>query len=648
MKKVFTILFALALVAGVFVQNAQADVRYVTTTGAGSKNGTSWANAYPDTLLQTAINESGVTQVWVAKGTYKPTVNVGGKADRYKTFQMKNGVAIYGGFDGTETQVSQREISVNKTILSGDLNGDDNYSVSPWTGTSENCYHVFYHLSGLDLTSYAILDGFTIKGGNANGSSPHYDGGGMFNDGSSPTITNCTFTSNSASYGGGMYNTNSSSSTLTNCTFTSNSASYGGGMDNWNGSSPSLTNCTFSSNSAPYGGGGMYNESSSPSITNCTFSSNSTVDFGGGMSNNSSSPTLTNCTFSSNSAVGDHGGGMGNSYSSPTLTNCTFSSNLAAENGGGMYNYISSFPTITNCTFSSNSAAYSGGGMGNYISSPTITNCTFSSNSTGKNGGGMSNNSSSSTTLTNCTFSSNSAGIYGGGIYNESSSPTFNNCIIWGNAATDNGDEFYIYGGTTTLNYSCYANATWDVYIAIGTFTATNNNITSDPLFVGSSINPTHPYSILGISSCADAGNDSYNSEQYDVRGAGYPRKLNKTTGGVGTIDMGAYEYKIGDDPLTSVETGIASTPKKFTLSQNYPNPFNPATTISFSLAKSSFVSLKIFDLLGRDVATVVSEELPTGSYSKQWNAANMTSGIYFYRLQAGSFTETKKLIFLK
>jgi hypothetical protein len=165
---------------------------------------------------------------------------------------------------------------------------------------------------------------------------------------------------------------------------------------------------------------------------------------------------------------------------------------------------------------------------------------------------------------------------------------------------------------------------------------------------VGSSINPTHPYSILGISPCADAGNDSYNSQAYDIRGAGYSRKLNKTTGGVGTIDMGAYEYKIGDDPLTFVETGIASTPKKFMLSQNYPNPFNPATTISFSLAKSSFVSLKIFDLLGREVATIVSEEMSAGSYSRQWNAANMTSGIYFYRLQAGSFTETKKLILLR
>jgi hypothetical protein len=106
--------------------------------------------------------------------------------------------------------------------------------------------------------------------------------------------------------------------------------------------------------------------------------------------------------------------------------------------------------------------------------------------------------------------------------------------------------------------------------------------------------------------------------------------------------------------------------PKELTLKQNYPNPFNPATTISFSLPLKSFVSLKVFDVLGREVAVVLSEDLPAGNYSRQWNAANMSSGIYFYRLsvvpsarrdlvptegrngQAGSFTETKKLVLLK
>jgi hypothetical protein len=104
------------------------------------------------------------------------------------------------------------------------------------------------------------------------------------------------------------------------------------------------------------------------------------------------------------------------------------------------------------------------------------------------------------------------------------------------------------------------------------------------------------------------------------------------------------------DSASTSVETHkvINNIPAEYGLFQNYPNPFNPATTISFSLPTGSFVSLKVFDLIGREVAIIVSQELFAGTYTRQWNATNMSSGIYFYRLQAGSFTETKKLILMK
>jgi ELWxxDGT repeat protein len=96
--------------------------------------------------------------------------------------------------------------------------------------------------------------------------------------------------------------------------------------------------------------------------------------------------------------------------------------------------------------------------------------------------------------------------------------------------------------------------------------------------------------------------------------------------------------------------------PEAFVLFQNYPNPFNPSTSISFSIPSRSFVSLKVFDLLGREVATLVNEQKPAGTYTQKWNAANVSSGIYFYRLvanaipsgQAGTFTETKKLLLLK
>ena len=88
--------------------------------------------------------------------------------------------------------------------------------------------------------------------------------------------------------------------------------------------------------------------------------------------------------------------------------------------------------------------------------------------------------------------------------------------------------------------------------------------------------------------------------------------------------------------------------PITYELEQNYPNPFNPATTISFSLPSRSFVSLKVFDALGREVSILLAKELPAGTYSLQWNAVDLPSGVYFYRLQADDFIETKKMILLR
>jgi poly(3-hydroxybutyrate) depolymerase len=96
------------------------------------------------------------------------------------------------------------------------------------------------------------------------------------------------------------------------------------------------------------------------------------------------------------------------------------------------------------------------------------------------------------------------------------------------------------------------------------------------------------------------------------------------------------------------IEVDGTMKPVTFNLEQNFPNPFNPTTSISFSLPSKSFVSLKVFDLLGREVTTIVSEEMLAGNYSRQWNAINILSGVYFYRMQAGEFADTKKMVIIK
>jgi hypothetical protein len=318
-----------------------AYVNLNATTGAN--NGTSWDDAFTD--LQDALNSicPGITEIWVAAGTYYPTPGT----DRNATFQLKNNLAIFGGFAGTEDpltfNLADRNFMANVTTLSGDIGATGN--------NSDNSYTV---VTGSGTNNTAVIDGFTITGGNANttGYNATGLGGGMYNSAGSPRITNCTFSGNSATDGGGMFNLDASP-TVTNCTFSVNS---GNGMSNDN-SPVTVTNCTFSGNS----GRGMTNLSCSPTVTNSIFTGNTTSSRGGGMYNNYySSPTVTNCTFSGNTA--NNGGGIANNYySSPSIKNC-----IIWGNNSGIYNSEST----PNVSFS----IVQGGYPGNLNADPIFVN----------------------------------------------------------------------------------------------------------------------------------------------------------------------------------------------------------------------------------------------------------------------------------
>jgi hypothetical protein len=457
---------------------------YVDDDAGGLNNGVNWENAY--TSLQAALDVAvSGNQIWVAAGTYYPTSDYGlGIGDRGKHFRMINEVALYGGFP-TGGNWDDHDPNTYESILSGDIGIPDD--------PNDNCYHVFYHPYGTNLNSTAVLDGFTISAGNANGSGWHCEGGGIFNLSSSPTVTNCTFRENNAKYSGGGMDNHTSSPTVTGCTFIGNMAGYGCGMYNHT-SHPSITNCVFSGNVADYSGGGMFNTSiSRPTVTGCAFLGNyANKGDGGGMNNGDSSPTITDCSFSGNSA-GRSGGGMSNEWGDPTVTDCTFSGNSAGNSGGGMDNEWS-IPTVTDCTFSGNTAVYSGGGMSNTNEiidelignrddcSPTITNCTFSKNTSEEYGGGMSNwdycnpnviqcifsgNHSgyggggvwndgwhNNLMLSNCTFSYNSADYTGGIIYSYHSSCVLKNCLLWDNQDLYDTPIRHIGSGTITVSYS--------------------------------------------------------------------------------------------------------------------------------------------------------------------------------------------------
>jgi hypothetical protein len=123
--------------------------------------------------------------------------------------------------------------------------------------------------------------------------------------------------------------------------------------------------------------------------------------------------------------------------------------------------------------------------------------------------------------------------------------------------------------------------------------------------------------------------------------------KINDDAGG-DTGRVYAWGIQINNQTIVGVEEVVAELPSTYELAQNYPNPFNPSTTIQFSIPTAGVVRLVLYDILGRQVATLLDEEKAPGTYKVDFNGSQFASGTYFYRLQAGTFSDTKKLLLLK
>jgi predicted outer membrane repeat protein/parallel beta-helix repeat protein len=394
---------------------------YVDADAPPDGDGKSWATAFRH-LQDALFDVTHPSEIRVAQGIYKPHLNTYSAAppSRTDTFQLKNGVTIKGGYAGLgQPDPDARDISLYDTILSGDMNGDDVDVNDPCdlrmeTSRSDNNYHV---LTGNGTVASAILDGFTITGGLANGASnEQHRGGGMTNMNGSPTVMNCTFRANAAANGGGLFCLEGTSI---------------------------LSNCTFEGNYGWASGGGIKNSSVHMRLNECTFIGNVAIWGGGGMISHGPI-TLSNCVFNSNFSPGGNGGGMANDGLIYTMTNCTFINNSA--NCGGAIRNIDckdepeNIPTVTDCTFSGNSAAENGGAIFNSYSATTLTNCIFNDNSSNRMGGGIYNEDYSESYLTTCTFSNNSANQRGGAIYiRDAFSGTFTDSIFENNTAAGRG-----------------------------------------------------------------------------------------------------------------------------------------------------------------------------------------------------------------
>lgn len=171
---------------------ADGPVVYVSASATGANDGSSWADAFTD--LQSGLDAAeasagAITEIWVAQGTYVPSKRTFPDEPRSATFQLLDGVSLYGGFAGTETSIEQRDIYGRPTVLSGDLNGDD---LPSFVNYDENSHHV---VTGIELPTWTAFDGLTVTGGH----SPQWSyGAGMYLQNARLQINNCTFAGNVA------------------------------------------------------------------------------------------------------------------------------------------------------------------------------------------------------------------------------------------------------------------------------------------------------------------------------------------------------------------------------------------------------------------------------------------------------------------
>ena len=577
------ILFSFLLGATTTI-NAQT-IRFVKSNGTEENNAaeaTSWATACADLQAVINVSEAG-DEIWVAAGTFKPNRRVDAfntitLNDRNNAFGLKKNVKIYGSFTGIETTLDQRQLPTSNdytSILSGDFNDNDG---DDFTNMDENAYHVVVSVGDVDV---ACLDGFTITGGNANGSYK---------------ILVDNFRTINQSYSGGMYNSYSSP-TLSHINISENVAEYwGGGIYNDYHSSPILVDVNIYENMAYTGsGGGMVNSiSSSPTLTNVNISGNVAGRTGGGMLNFvNSSPILTNVNIFENEADNDGGGIYNNGNCSPILTNVSISGNITNSSGGGMYNYDSS-PTLVNVSISENAANNSGGGILNgWRATSILTNVSISKNTTNNNGGGI-YNWESSPTLTNVTISRNTA-ENGGGMYNEYNSyPKVRNSIIWDNETTSN---IYNDNSVPIYSYNLIEGVIAEGVILDG----------SDPLFVDAT---NGDFRLQIESPCINAGDKTLfeagqtpDLSDISIDLSGNPRLYGSN------IDLGAYEYQ-GEPSSIKIShwDGVLYI---------YPNPTIGEVYVE-SLSNENIVpTLKLYNLQGEQLYKTKNNKIDLSGYAQ-------------------------------
>lgn len=503
MKRIYPLLLLCAFALG-----ASAQTIYVRSGASGLNNGTSWANAFA--TLQPALSLAAPgQQIWVAAGTYKPDNDFPNNS-----FYFENGIQLYGGFNGTETELAQRNFGINPTILSGDFAGDD----VPGNFTqhrADNSRHVIVIFNAADQEP-AIIDGFGIRGGQTltNDTLPGIDrsgagiytvaplwvrncrfwdnfgyaGAGIMATGTLAqglVAENCIFEENTATeQSAGVYLSDLIQASVKNCIFRNNitnrgclypnnvvgldidsclfennatgPSQYGAGMFSWQ-SSFTLSHSIFRGNQAG-NAGAMYCDGRDGGdlfvIDSCLFEDNFADGFGAGIFLWQADCSIRHSTFRGNEApnAGAIYADGRDGISGYNVLDCLFDGNTTTDYGGSaIYNWKADYG-VDGCTFLNNESAYAAGAIYSASSEGLIENSTFDGNHATFGGALVNYNSDAHLVLNGCHFLNNEAGTSGGGMIDGFLSSTdIYNCIFEGNLAAYGG-AVYCQNDSTKLS----------------------------------------------------------------------------------------------------------------------------------------------------------------------------------------------------
>jgi predicted outer membrane repeat protein len=442
-------------------------VIFVKANATGSNDGSSWTNAFTslDNALNSAVDGS---QIWVAQGTYKPSTPAPNHS-----FMMPAGISLYGGFQGVETSLGQRNILVYPTTLSGDINGNDlpgNLEVN----REDNAFHVLRLFSSA-ATTPAIVDGFIIKGGQtqlaATDPAVNRRGAGILVE-TRAAIRNCLFTENKAESGAGVMASGSATNGLEvyNCRFENNEGTVrAGGIYFFDLNGVEIRKCTFTNNKVVRGclyprtsdnvvidsclfqentnalgdgyGTGIFNWQCNMVLSNTQFINNVGGNGVGIYNDNRDHGKLVemvNCVFEGNSSTDYGGTAVFNWKADHLIDNCIFRNNQAPSSGAAIYNSDSTDFTVTNTLFEGHTGNYAAA-IANYglDCRGVFDNCTFRNNVATNGGGAVSNGFESDVTYKNCTFQANTAN-FGGAIFTQNEGTKL---TIEGGLFTENGAQ---------------------------------------------------------------------------------------------------------------------------------------------------------------------------------------------------------------